>query len=284
MDTQIIPIDDPHDPAIAAYRNLKDRDLRALSGEDAHHGCFVIEGLTVVEKALAGPLYPVLSLLIAEKRLDRVVPLATGSAFAGPVYAASGETLDSIAGFPMHRGVLGLGARPQPIAADRLVEDRLVENRLGAKADARFLVLSGIANHDNMGGLFRNAAAFGVDAVVMDGACCDPLYRKAIRVSVGGSLLVPFARQEGIATIVDALQARGVRCIALAVDGPAKLTDIIADRDRPTALLVGAEGSGLADDIVSRCESVCIPMRGQFDSLNVSTAAGIALHWLSAAT
>lgn len=278
MAVRVIRIDDPADPAISAFRNLKDRDLRALSGEDAHHGHFILEGMTVVEKALEAPVYPVLSLLIADKRLDRIKALAERHGFAGTVFVVPSETLDSIADFPMHRGILGLGVRAQPIAVDMLIDERLA-----ARPNARFLVLSGIANHDNMGRLFRNSAAFGIDAVLLDGACCDPLYRKAIRVSVGGSLLVPFARQAGTAAIVDGLQRRGVRRLALAVGSPAKLTDIIVNGDTPTALFAGAEGSGLDADVVSQCEPVCIPMQGGFDSLNVSTAVGIALHWLSTA-
>jgi tRNA G18 (ribose-2'-O)-methylase SpoU len=275
MTSQLVRIDDPADPAIAGYRNLKDRDLKALSGEEAHHGCFILEGLTVIEKALAASLHPILSLLISDTRVERVMPLVEAHHFTGPIYIAGTAVLDAIAGFPMHRGILGLGARPASVPAEALISAK--QNEMIA---ARFLVLSGIANHDNMGGLFRNAAAFGVDTVLLDQACCDPFYRKAIRVSVGSTLLVPFARQERTLEIIEMLQTHNVRCLALATEGSIDLSDIVMESGLPTALVAGAEGSGLESDVVLRCEPVRIPMAKGFDSLNVATATGIALHWL----
>ena len=132
------------------------------------------------------------SLLIAEKRLAALEPLIAKLPAEVPVYSASQKVLDRIVGFPMHRGILALGRRPAATSAEALLAG------LGRRAVV--LVLYGIANHDNVGGIFRNAAAFGADAVLLDAACCDPLYRKAIRVSVGAALVVPFARLEGATT------------------------------------------------------------------------------------
>jgi tRNA G18 (ribose-2'-O)-methylase SpoU len=275
MLANFIAIDSSTDPRIAAYRNLKDRDLRSLSGQDAHHGMFVLEGLTVIEKALAGSLYPIQSLLIAENRKDRLATLAAMHKFEGPVYVAAAGVMDHITGFPMHRGVLGIGLRPPPGTPTELIA-----STLQGEPRTRIMVLCGIANHDNMGGLFRNAAAFGVSAVLLDGACCDPLYRKAIRVSVGASLLVPFARDEDSSALLDFLASRGVRLLALATEGASDLGKTKNLSSIPVALIMGAEGSGLSPQIVARCEAVRIAMVPGFDSLNVATASGIALHHL----
>jgi tRNA G18 (ribose-2'-O)-methylase SpoU len=138
-------------------------------------------------------------------------------------------------------------------------------------------VLFGIANHDNMGGIFRNAAAFGADAVLLDADCCDPLYRKAIRVSVGGALVVSFARMRRGEDVLALLDRHGFTALALTPAGAADLKGVIPPAR--AAVLLGAEGPGLPANILSRASAVRIPMAG-FDSLNVATASGIVLHHL----
>ena len=152
----------------------------------------------------------------------------------------------------------------------------------GLPAKATILVLCGIANHDNMGGLFRNAAAFGADAVLIDADCCDPLYRKAIRVSVGASLLVPFARIGRDEDVVELLRGAGFEPLALSPRGETALKDLVPP-DR-AAVLLGAEGPGLSDQVMARCRTVRIPMAAGFDSLNVATTAGIVLHQVRSAS
>jgi tRNA G18 (ribose-2'-O)-methylase SpoU len=175
-----IVIDDPSDPRIAAYRDIRERDLVG------REGLFVAEGETVVRVLLSRSLHPPVSLLIAAKRVAGLAETLGPRPRDVPLYAASQPVMDAIAGFPVHRGILALGRRaPQPPAAALLT---------GLPGKALVVVLFAIANHDNMGGIFRNAAAFGADAVILDSDCCDPLYRKAIRVSVGAALTVPFAR------------------------------------------------------------------------------------------
>jgi tRNA G18 (ribose-2'-O)-methylase SpoU len=142
------------------------------------------------------------------------------------------------------------------------------------------VVAFGIANHDNMGGIFRNAAAFGASCVLLHGDCCDPLYRKAIRVSVGAALTVPFARFDGAADPMELLAGHGYRALALSPAGTTALRDLPA-RDGRTAVLVGAEGPGLPPSVLTRAESVRIEMAGSLDSLNVATASGIVLHHLA---
>jgi tRNA G18 (ribose-2'-O)-methylase SpoU len=141
------------------------------------------------------------------------------------------------------------------------------------------LVLFGIGNHDNIGAIFRNAAAFGAGGVLLDATCCDPLYRKAIRVSVGAALTVPFARLDRDADPLGLLAAHGFKAVALSPGG----TDTLANLGRSDrmALLLGAEGPGLPRAMMDGARSVAIPMAGAFDSLNVATTCGIALHHLT---
>jgi tRNA G18 (ribose-2'-O)-methylase SpoU len=142
------------------------------------------------------------------------------------------------------------------------------------------LLLSGIANHDNMGGIFRNAAAFGVAAILLDADCCDALYRKAIRVSVGATLLVPFAQMARGEDAIELLERHAFAPVALSPAGASLLADW---RPGPrTAVLLGAEGPGLSARLIERAHSVRIAMSAGFDSLNVATTSGIVLHHISA--
>ena len=176
--------------------------------------------------------------------------------------------MDRVVGFPIHRGVLAVGQRGAETSPAELLAG------LGPRALVVGLV--GLANHDNVGGVFRNAAAFAADAVLLDETTCDPLYRKAIRVSAGASLLVPFARASSAGALVDALDAAGYETVALSPSGRETLREI-AFGDR-TALVFGAEGRGLPADILARTRSVRVPMAPGCDSLNVATASGIALY------
>jgi tRNA G18 (ribose-2'-O)-methylase SpoU len=149
------------------------------------------------------------------------------------------------------------------------------------------VLLEGLTNHDNVGGVFRNAAAFGVDAVLYDDATCDPLYRKAIRVSVGGSLLVPFARAPQSADTLAALRAHGFSLIALSPRRDAlDVTELGRGSPLPqrVALLFGSEGPGLREDTMRAADQVVrIHIAEHFDSLNVATTSGIVLHAVSSA-
>jgi len=214
-----------------------------------------------------------ISLLLADRRIDALRPLLSDLDDGVPVYAADQAVMDGIVGFPLHRGILALGRRaPLPAARDLLA---------GCPSPALVMVLCGIANHDNVGGLFRNAAAFGVDAVLLDSQCCDPFYRKAIRVSVGGSLTVPFARIESSEDIPALLAASGYTAFALSPTGATPLARL--PRPDRTAVLFGAEGPGLPAALLARTQAVSIPMASGFDSLNVATTSGIVLYHFTSA-
>ena len=262
----LVPIDDPEDPRLADYLQVRERDLVGRGG------AFIAEGQVVIEKLIRAGRHPLRSVLVAEKRVAGLTGLFAGLPDDIPVYAAGQAVMDAVVGFPIHRGLLAAGARAEP-PADALLAD------LAARALVVGLV--GIANHDNIGGLFRNAAAFGADAVLLDDACCDPLYRKAIRVSVGAALTTPFARAGSAVELVDRLLAAGFEIVALSPSGAIDLADL---KPSPrTAVLFGAEGPGLPCEILERVRSVAIPMAGGFDSLNVATTSGIVLHHLVAA-
>lgn len=263
----LIDIHDPADPRIDSYRDIRERDLVGRAG------LFVAEGKVVVEKLVDSPLHGLLSLLIGAKRVDGLRPLLARLPDDLPVYIAAQPVLDAIAGFAVHRGILAIGRRAAPLDGDALLA------RIGG--DANVLLLSGIANHDNMGGIFRNAAAFGAAAVLLDADCCDPLYRKAIRVSVGATLLVPTARLAHGDDAVALLERHDFTPVALSPAGATAVADWLpAARN---AVLLGAEGPGLSPDLLHRTQSLCIAMAAGFDSLNVATTSGIVLHHLATA-
>jgi tRNA G18 (ribose-2'-O)-methylase SpoU len=230
----------------------------------------VAEGEVVLRTAVRAGRHRLDSVLLAEKRVAGLADLIAGLAEDVPVYSAPQAVLDGIVGFHIHRGVLALGRRAPEPAIEPLLQ------AMGPRA--LVLVLSGIGNHDNMGGLFRNAAAFGVDAVLLDPTCCDPLYRKAIRVSVGAALTVPFARLDPGVDPVALLERHGFAALALSPRGATPLTAL--SRPDRAAVLLGTEGPGLPPALLARTTTVSIPMAGAFDSLNVAVTSGIVLHRL----
>lgn len=256
-------IDDLHDPRLDDYRDIRERDLVG------RRGYFIAEGQIVIETLLRSSQCRLQSLLIAERKIDTTLSLV-GADFAAPIFAARDQLIAQIAGFSVHRGMLGLGTRISPKGPSGLLAC--------FPHDALIMVLVGIANHDNMGGLFRNAAAFGVDAVLLDATCCDPLYRKAIRVSAGSVLTLPFARFTRDEDLVAFLQDSHFDVFALSPSGQRPLS-AVPQRARQ-AIIFGAEGPGLPSEILDRTHTVSIPMGAAVDSLNVATASGIVLHYL----
>ena len=258
-------VSDPADPRLEPYRAVRDRDLAG------RHGGFIAEGEVVLRTLLTASRYPVDSILISERRFSALDGLLSTVPSTVPVFVAPQELMSGIVGFPIHRGVLALGRREERHAPGEL---------LPPTTDSAVVIgLIGIANHDNMGGVFRNAAAFGAAAILLDNSCCDPLYRKAIRVSVGASLIVPFARTGTPEALVSALAEAGFDLIALSPVGSLALTEV-----KPagkTALLLGSEGADLPRKVLQAVKTVRIPMTPGFDSLNVATASGIALHHLA---
>lgn len=261
----LVPIDDPDDPRIAAYRDIRERDLVGRQGR------FVAEGTVVLDTLIRSRAHRAESLLIAQHRVATLEPMWSRLPDDVPVFSAAQAVVDAVAGFPLHRGALAIGRRAEERGVDALLA--------GTSGDV--LLLCGIANHDNMGGLFRNAAAFGIGAVLLDADCCDPLYRKAIRVSVGAALTVPCARLARGEDPLALLDRHRISPVALSPTGAMPLADW--QPSKRAAVVLGAEGPGLAPDLMARMATVRIAMAPGFDSLNVATTSGIVLHHLATA-
>lgn len=258
---------DLDDPRLADYRHLREPSRRM--GVERSRGIFIVEGRLSLEALLESP-YRTRSVLVTTQHAGRVQALVGDDV---PVYALPARAIEALSGVHFHRGVLAVGERP----AQRAVDDVVA----GAH---RVLVLEAVNDHENVGSLFRNAAAFGAGAVVLDPTSADPLYRRATRVSLGHVLRVPFARvPDGAwpAALAD-LRAAGIETVALTPAGDAEpLGALVADQPPRVALLVGAEGSGLSDAALAAADRrVRIPMAQAVDSVNVATAAAIALSAL----
>ncbi|MBK8217259.1 MAG: RNA methyltransferase [Myxococcales bacterium] len=258
------------DPRFEPFRDLRDRDARGRDGE------FIVEGEVVLRAALAARPELVRVVLLLDKRREKLADALALLPETTPVLLADEATMSEVVGFPIHRGILALARRPAPVTARDL---------LGSVGPRAVVVgISGVTNHDNVGGIFRSAAAFGASAVVLDRASCDPLYRKALRVSVGASCRVPFAFVDSEAELVDALVDAGFTPYALSPRGAEDLRDVRIDAlPERVALVCGAEGPGLSDVTLERVRGLRMTMAEGWDSLNVSVAAGIALHAMSRA-
>lgn len=260
-----IGIDDPEDPRLSPYRSMRERDLVGRDGR------FIAEGKVVLDMLLRSTRFSAESVLVLRSKLPGLAATLAHVPASTPIYAVEPALMDAIAGFHLHRGVLAVGVKPPLPGIAELLET--------CPADALVVAAAGIANHDNVGAIFRNAAAFGAHAVVLDETCCDPLYRKSIRVSVGSVLTLPYARSGSAPAMVDALQMGGFSVVALSPRGAADLWDV--PRSGRVALLLGTEGEGLPETLLSRLKTVRIPMHTGLDSLNVATTAAVALYELT---
>jgi tRNA G18 (ribose-2'-O)-methylase SpoU len=260
----ILYVDNLDDPRVDAYRHVGDH--RWLTA----HGLLVAEGRLLLERLAAAASYEIDSVLVSPAALDALRPLL--SALQPPVYVLDRDLINSITGFNFHRGCLALARRPAALPLDRLSRARLL------------LGLEAIGNPDNVGGLFRTAAALGADAVLLDEASGDPFYRKALRTSMGTVLTVPFGRVASWSEFIPVLRAAAVAVVALTTDPDATAIDEISahlDMRGRLLILAGNEGTGLSASVRAAADArVRIPMSPGVDSLNVVVAAGIALSWI----
>ena len=257
------------DPRLQAYRQL------TAPAATQRAGLFVAEGRLVVSRLLALPRYRLHSILLtpaAFRALREEPGCCPDAADLVAVYVVDQALMNAIAGFNIHRGCLALAHRP---AGRTLADLELASLR-------RVLVLEGVNNPDNVGGIFRSAAAFAVDAIALGPACGDPLYRKAIRTSMAATLHVPFVAAGEWPRALTALRASGLRVVALSTGSDARLLGSLEAADIPrAALVVGNEGHGLTAAALAACdERVRINMTPAVDSLNVTVAASIAMHHL----
>ena len=257
----IVQINDANDVRLEPYRFVRERDI-AGRGER-----FIAEGKVVLSCLAVAQDFQAESLLILESRLNGLTGMVEKFPKTTPVYVVGQSIIDDITGFHVHRGILASGIR---IRRRSLME--LVSNM---PDEALVIVLSGISNHDNVGGIFRNAAAFGASAVILDQQCCNPLYRKALRVSVGGVLRVPWMMEGTPEEIASGLSKAGFILCALSPAGAENIRTIPARGKR--AIFLGSEGDGLSPSILRSLKTYRIQIEDGFDSLNVATASGIAM-------
>lgn len=262
----IYRIDTADDPRLAPYRLVADPD--ALARE----GLFAVEGRLVVPRLLESR-YRMHSLLASESALASLQPLLDARAGID-VIVGPAHIVNTVSGFHFHRGCVALGHRGVPLDVADLLEAR------GKRLDP-VIVLEQVSNPDNIGGIFRSAHAFGARGIVIGPGCGDPLYRKAIRTSMGATLDVPWTRAEAWPEALATIRAGGCQVVALVTDRRATpLHEVVATTTGPLALMLGSEGFGLSDESRALVDTHArIPMPNEAaDSLNVSAAATIALY------
>ena len=261
------------DPRIAEYVALRDRGLRTRNGRD---GVFIGEAALVVEIMLESKGLT-RSVLSSRRQAERMaMMIAESNSPDTPLFVADENMIRSITGFNMHRGVLASGHRAP-------VEDRPLEDIVpGREREATLLICDGISNIDNIGMMFRNAAAFGVDAVILSPECHDPLYRKSLRVSIGHALRVPWHRSSDWSNTLKSLtEEHGITLIGTSIDGASTSLDDIETPSR-VGVVMGGEFKGMSPVAAGHCSiSTRIPMMEGTDSLNVGVAAAVCLHKFS---
>jgi tRNA G18 (ribose-2'-O)-methylase SpoU len=247
-------------------------DIRELTLVE-QRGIFVAEGRLVVQRLLSDSPFRTRSVLVTEPTLASLRSFVDAHPQT-PVYVVPQTVMNDVAGFNVHRGCLAIGERPAPKDWMNL-----------ARGARRLVILERIGDPDNVGSAFRNAAAFGLEAVLLDPASADPLYRKAIRTSMGATLRIPFARVPEWPDALRQFDRDGIAVIALTPSSSAPCLRTIAAqlRDRRVALVLGHEGGGLTQAALDACPlRARIPMSDNVDSLNVATAAAIAMYELAA--
>ncbi|MCX5045694.1 RNA methyltransferase [Aldersonia sp. NBC_00410] len=259
---EVIDIDDPADPRLDNFRDLNSSDRRPDLPEGK--GLVIAEGVLVAQRLIDSRFEPIAFLGVERRRAELADDLVGVDA---PFYRTSAEAMAEVVGFHLNRGVLAAAHRPPLLDPLEVIEH--------ARTIA---VLEGVNDHENIGSIFRNAAGLGADAVLFGDRCADPLYRRAVRVSMGHVLRVPFARVPDWPRGLDTLRRAGFQIIAL-TPNPAAVPLAKAMTGERVAVLLGAEGPGLtehamrATDVRGR-----IPMAPGTDSLNVATAAAMAFY------
>ncbi|HBH56091.1 tRNA G18 (ribose-2'-O)-methylase SpoU [Kocuria rhizophila] len=264
LSERIVELSDPADPRVADYTSLTDVSLRRKL--EPERGLYLAESSKVLRRALDAGHRP-RSFFMAEKWLDGLRDVL--EAHDVPVYVGADEVLEQITGFHLHRGAMAAMHRPEPLP----LESVLASAR-------RVAILEDIVDHTNVGALIRSAAAMGVDAVLVTPRCADPLYRRAIRVSMGTVFQVPWTRIDPWPESIDTLQDAGFVVAGMTLgEGAITLDELVAEDYEKLALVFGSEGPGLTQATEQRLDRrVTIPMMGGVDSLNVAAASALALY------
>ncbi|MBJ8344203.1 RNA methyltransferase [Antrihabitans sp. YC2-6] len=259
---QTVDIDDPTDPRLDDFRDLNSSDRRPDLPEGK--GLVIAEGVLVAQRLLTSRFEPISFLGVERRRAELAADLEATDA---PFYRTTAEVMAEVVGFHLNRGVLAAARRPDPLDLDAVLTNAHT-----------VAVLEGVNDHENIGSIFRNAAGLGADAVLFGGRCADPLYRRAVRVSMGHVLRVPFATVPEWPRGLELLRHKDFRIVALTPDPKAETLATAMTGGR-VALLLGAEGPGLAEHTMRQCDvRARIPMAPGTDSLNVATAAAMAFY------
>jgi len=262
-----VTLTDPDDPRFDDFRDLRRSGARAERVSVPH--TVVVEGALAVARLFTSR-YPVRSVLTTPNRAGTVDGVPDSAA----VLVAERELLADVCGFDVHRGVLASADRLPELPLERVLEAR------------RLAVVEGVGDHENLGALFRTAAALGVGGVLLDDRCADPLYRRSVRVSLGWSLHVPWCRVGPLPHALEQLADSGFSTVGLTPADGAVDVDAAAGSgvlDGRIAMLLGAEGAGLSDDSLAAADHrLRIPMAGDVDSLNVATAFGVVAAFAAA--
>jgi len=261
----VIDILDPADSRVDDFRDLNSVDRRP--DLPTGKGLVIAEGVLVAQRMLASRFRPHAFLGTQRRLLELADDLADAGA---PYYRAPAEVMAEVVGFHLNRGVLGAARRAPELTVSDVIR--------GARTVA---VLEGVNDHENLGSIFRNAAGLGVDGVIFGTGCADPLYRRAVRVSMGHALLVPFAKAQQWPADLNQLRDNGFRLLAMTPNPAAQTLAEAIDglADQKVAILVGAEGPGLTETAMRASDTrVRIPMARGTDSLNVATAAALAFY------
>jgi len=262
----VLQVDGVGDARLVDYVGLTDVALRSRSEPEL--GLYMAESEKVIRRAMAAGHRP-RSLLLSDRWLEPMAGLVADVLAAGaPVFTGPRELLEAITGFNVHRGAIASMHRPAPVPPADLLD--------GAH---RVVVLEDVVDHTNVGAVFRSAAGIGADAVLVSPRCADPLYRRAVRVSMGTVFQVPWGRLDPWPQALEQLRASGFTVAALALGaGAVDLDALEADPPDRLALVLGTEGDGLSDLALAQADlRVRIPMAGGVDSLNVAAAAAVAL-------
>jgi tRNA G18 (ribose-2'-O)-methylase SpoU len=264
----MIEVTDPTDPRLADYVDLRDVSLRKHL--ESTHGLFLAEGEKVVRRALEAGHSP-RSFLMAPRWLEGLADVLDPS--DAPCYVVSEQLAEQVTGFHVHRGALAsLHRAPLPPVEEVLA------------AATRLIVLEDLVDHTNIGAIFRNAAALGFDAAVLAPRCADPLYRRAVKVSMGTVFSLPYARFDDWAVAMDLLREHGFTSLALTPGEDSVDIASLVVPDKP-ALVVGAEGDGLSARWLAGADvRVSIRMTAGIDSLNVAAATAVAAYALGPAS
>jgi tRNA G18 (ribose-2'-O)-methylase SpoU len=301
MMASIVEVADPGDPRLADYARLT--DVRLRTSMESAHGLFMAEGEKVIRRAVAAG-FGVRSMLVTRDKLAGLADLA--GTCPGPVYVISQEVAEQVTGYQVHRGALASMARRALPTVTSLLSGSAAARDGAAGGGAgpappgsgqqardgqpgwprRIVLLEDLVDHANVGAIFRCAAALGVDAVILSPRCADPLYRRAVKVSMGAVFAIPYARMSDWRGGLAEIRAVGFTLLALTPDQSALPLDKVTSAGR-VALLLGTEGDGLSSRWLAEADTaVCVPMSAGamalgVDSLNVVAAAAIACHELA---